>query len=66
MRARTTTFVLATLAGGVLGALWNAPVFSRLYKGFIGLFMDPSAPLAGAGALVVLAFVMGVPRICVP
>ena len=66
MHARTTAFVVATLAGGALGALWNAPVFSRLYKGFIALFMDPSAPLAGAAATVALAFVMGVPRICVP
>ncbi len=66
MHARTTTFVLATLGGGALGALWNAPVFSRLYKGFIALFMDPSAPLVGAGTAIVLAFIMGVPRICVP
>jgi len=66
MHARTTAFVLATLGGGALGTLWNASVFCRAYKGFIAMFMDPSAPLAGAGAAIVLAFVMGVPRICVP
>jgi len=66
MRARTTAFVVATLGGGALGALWNLPMFGRAYKGFIALFMDPSAPFAGAGAAIALAFVMGVPRICVP
>lgn len=59
-------FVVATLAGAALGSLWNLPVFGRAYKGFIALFMDPAAPLGAASTMVLLAFVMGVPRICVP
>lgn len=66
MRSRTMLFAVATLAGGLLGYTWNLPVFGQMYKGFIGLFMDPAAPLGAASAAVLLAFVMGVPRICVP
>ena len=66
MRARVVMFTLATLAGGLVGSAWNSPVFGRMYKGFIALFADPAAPFAGASAAVLLAFVMGVPRICVP
>jgi hypothetical protein len=66
MRPRVTLFVVAALAGGLLGALWNSPVFGRMYKGFIGVFMDPAAPLPSAAAAVLFAFLMGVPRICVP
>ena len=66
MRARVTLFLVATLTGGLLGALWNSPVFGRMYKGFIGFFMDPAAPLPSAAAVLLFAFLMGVPRICVP
>ncbi len=66
MRTRLMLFGAATLAGGVLGYAWNLPVFGQAYKSFIALFLDPEAPLGGAGAVVLLAFVMGVPRICVP
>jgi hypothetical protein len=66
MQSRLVLFALATLGGGLLGWAWNWPGFGRLYKGFIALFADPSAPVTGAGAAVLLAFVMGVPRICVP
>lgn len=66
MRSRLTLFVVATLIGGALGMLWNLPVFGRMYKGFIALFVDPAAPLGAASAAILIAFVMGVPRICVP
>jgi hypothetical protein len=66
MRSRVLLFAAATLGGGLLGYAWNWPVFSDLYKGFIALFADTSAPLASASAAILLAFVMGVPRICVP
>jgi hypothetical protein len=66
MRRHTWIFVIATLAGGALGALWNLPVFGHAYKSFIGLFVDPAAPLGTASTMVLLAFIMGVPRICVP
>jgi hypothetical protein len=66
MRPPIVVFVVATLAGAALGALWNLPVFGQAYKGFVALFVDPTAPLAAASTMVLLAFVMGVPRICVP
>ena len=66
MRSRVSTFVAAALVGGGLGVVWNSPVFGRAYKGFIALFVDPAAPLTTAGAAVAIAFLMGVPRICVP
>ena len=66
MHSRVVLFAVATLVGGLLGYAWNWPVFSRAYKGFIALFADPSVPLASASAAILLAFVMGVPRICVP
>jgi hypothetical protein len=66
MRPRLALFTLATLGGGLLGWAWNWPAFGRLYKGVIALFTDPTAPVAGAGAAILLAFVIGVPRICVP
>ena len=59
-------FVGATLLGGLIGYAWNAPVFGQMYKGFIGLFRDPAAPLATDPAAIGVAFIMGVPRICVP
>jgi hypothetical protein len=66
MNRRLTLFVLATLLGGALGYVWNWPGFGQAYKGFIALFADTNAPVATAWAAVLLAFVMGVPRICVP
>lgn len=66
MRAPLALFFAATVVGGVIGYAWNAPVFGQAYKAFIGLFMDPTAPLGAASAAIVLAFLMGVPRICVP
>ncbi len=66
MRNRAILFAGAALAGGIIGYAWNAPVFYQMYKGFIALFWDPAAPLATASAAVGMAFIMGVPRICVP
>jgi hypothetical protein len=67
MRTRALVFVTSALAGGVLGVVWNAPWFKDAYHGFISLFADPSAPAMGsAWAIVLFAFVIGVPRICVP
>jgi hypothetical protein len=67
MRNRVLLFVTATLAGGVLGVLWNSPVFKGAYEGFISLFADPHASVLGsAWAVVLFAFVIGVPRVCVP
>jgi hypothetical protein len=66
MRSRILLFAAALLGGGLLGYAWNSPSFYGLYKGFIALFRDPGAPLGSAGAAILLAFVMGVPRICVP
>jgi polyferredoxin len=66
MRSRVLFFVVAVVVGGVLGYAWNWPGFGHAYKGFIALFVDTSAPLGTAWAVVLLAFVMGVPRICVP
>ena len=66
MRARVALFVVVTLIGAVIGYAWNWPGFGRAYKAFLGLFMDAEAPLSGASAAIVIAFLMGVPRICVP
>jgi hypothetical protein len=66
MRFRLALFAGALLTGGVLGYVWTWSGFYESYKGFIGLFTDPEAPLASAAAAVLLAFVMGIPRICVP
>ncbi len=66
MRNRVALFAAATLVGGLIGFAWNLPFFGQLYKGFIGLFRDPAAPLGTATAAIGLAFLMGVPRICVP
>ena len=66
MRHRAILFAGAALAGGLIGSAWNLPVFGQMYKGFIGLFWDPAAPLATASAAIGVAFLMGVPRICVP
>jgi hypothetical protein len=66
MRNRVIWFAGATLVGGLIGYVWNTPVFYQMYKGFIALFQDPAAPFATASAAIGLAFIMGVPRICVP
>ena len=66
MRTRLILFGAATLGGGTLGYAWNLPLFGQAYKSFIALFLNPEAPLGGAWAVVLLAFVIGVPRICVP
>jgi hypothetical protein len=66
MRRHAWIFLIATVAGAGLGALWNLPVFGNAYKGVIALVVDPAAPLGAASTMVLLAFVMGVPRICVP
>ena len=66
MRSRLALFVVSTVVGGILGYAWNWPGFGHAYKGFIALFFDVQTPLPGAAAAVLIAFVMGVPRICVP
>ena len=66
MPRRAWIFVIATLAGAALGAVWNLPVFGQAYKSFIALVVDPAAPLGAASTMILLAFIMGVPRICVP
>ena len=66
MRRRVMLFAGPTLVGGLIGYARSLPVFGQMYKGFIGLFRDPAAPLSTASAAILLAFVMGVPRICVP
>jgi hypothetical protein len=66
MRSRIWLFIVATLVGAGIGYAWNWPGFGHAYKGVLGLFMDPDAPLPGAAAAVLIAFLMGVPRICVP
>jgi hypothetical protein len=66
MRSRVLLFAVAVLVGGLLGYAWNWPGFGQAYKGFIALFADVGAPLASASGAILLAFVMGVPRICVP
>lgn len=66
MRSRATVFTVSVLLGGVLGLAWNWPGFKAAYEGFIRLFVDPGMPLMGASAVVLLAFVSGVSRICAP
>ena len=66
MRSRATVFTLSVLVGSALGLVWNWPGFKAAYEGFIRLFVDPSTPLVGVSAVVLLAFVSGVSRICVP
>ncbi len=66
MRKPVLLFATATVIGGFIGYAWNLPVFGQMYKGFIALFRDPAPPLGTASAVVLLAFIMGVPRICVP
>jgi hypothetical protein len=66
MRGSLALFAVATVVGGALGYAWNWPGFGQMYKSFIALFADPAAPLGSASTAVLLAFVMGVPRICVP
>jgi hypothetical protein len=66
MHSRLGLFAGGVLTGGVLGYAWTWSGFYEIYRSFIGLFTDPAAPLAGAAATILLAFVMGIPRICVP
>jgi hypothetical protein len=65
MRTRFFLFAASVLVGGALGLAWNWPGFKSAYEGFIRAFVDPSAPLV-ASTVVLLAFVSGVSRICVP
>jgi hypothetical protein len=66
VQSRLALFAGALVTGGVLGYAWMWSGFYEIYQGFIGLFADPGAPLGSATAAVLLAFVMGIPRICVP
>lgn len=65
MRTRFLLFAGSVLVGGALGLAWNWPGFKSAYEGFIALFVDTNMPLVGS-AVVLLAFVSGVSRICVP
>ncbi len=66
MRSRFMVFVGAVLVGVVLGLAWNWPGFKAAYEGLIALFVDPSVPVVTASAVILLAFVSGVSRVCVP
>jgi hypothetical protein len=65
MRSRLTVFAGAVAVGVALGLAWNWPGFKSAYEGFIAAFVNPNAPLV-ASTVVLLAFVSGVSRICVP
>lgn len=57
---RAVLFVLAAAIGILVGIAWNGSSLpTSAYLGFLKLFLDPSAQIAGLAAAVVLAFLLG-------
>jgi cytochrome c biogenesis protein CcdA len=63
---RAALFAVAAAAGAAAGIGWNADLGNRAYAGFLQTFLDPSAPIAGLGIGVALAFLVGFIHIVTP
>ena len=57
---RTGLFAVATAIGVLVAIAWNdGAVPASAYFGFLKLFLDPGAQIAGLAAAVALALLMG-------
>jgi len=63
---RSALFAVAAAGGAVAGIGWNMDLTDRAYAGFLLAFLNPGAPVAGLGARVALAFLVGFVHIVTP
>jgi cytochrome c biogenesis protein CcdA len=63
---RSVVFAVAVAGGALAGVGWNADLSNWAYAGFLQTFLDPSAPIAGLGVGVALAFLVGFVHLVTP
>jgi cytochrome c biogenesis protein CcdA len=63
---RSALFAVAAAAGALAGIGWNTDLSNVAYAGFLQNFVDPSAPIAGLGVGVALAFLVGFVHVVTP
>jgi cytochrome c biogenesis protein CcdA len=63
---RSALFAVAAAGGALAGIGWNADLSNWAYAGFLQTFLDPSAPIAGLGVGVALAFLVGFVHLVTP
>lgn len=56
---RVALFGIAVVIGVVVAMNWNGSAAGAIYDGFLQLFLDPTAQIAGAAAGITLAFLLG-------
>jgi hypothetical protein len=56
---RVALFGIAVVIGVVVAMNWNGSAADAIYNGFLQLFLDPAAQIAGAAAGITLAFLLG-------
>jgi hypothetical protein len=56
---RVALFGISVVIGVVVAMSWNGSAAGAIYDGFLQLFLDPTAQIAGAAAGIVLAFLVG-------
>jgi hypothetical protein len=56
---RAALFGIAVVIGVVVAMNWNGSAAGAIYDGFLQLFLDPTAQIAGAAAGITLAFLLG-------
>jgi hypothetical protein len=56
---RIALFGISVVIGVVVAMNWNGSAAGAIYDGFLQLFLDPTAQIAGAAAGITLAFLLG-------
>ncbi|HEV8468029.1 MAG TPA: hypothetical protein VGR46_00365 [Candidatus Limnocylindria bacterium] len=56
---RVALFGIAVVIGVVVAMTWNGSAAGAIYDGFLQLFLDPTAQIAGAAVGITLAFLLG-------
>lgn len=56
---RVALFGISVVIGVVVAMNWNGSAAGAIYDGFLQLFLDPTAQIAGAAAGITLAFLLG-------
>ena len=56
---RVAMFGISVVIGVVVAMAWNGSAAGAIYDGFLQLFLDPTAQIAGAAAGITLAFLLG-------
>lgn len=56
---RVALFAIAVAIGAIVAMSWDGSAAGAIYEGFLKLFLDPTAQIAGVAVGVTLGFLLG-------